>query len=403
MKKTTYILFAAVFALSLCSCSSVKHDISSEKNLTEFGNTWYEDGMFYEKNNSDGESVLCYYSKDSDSSAVMCGLPECTHSSKTSPNCGALCDSNTYSRCGYNRIGTKLYFIAEQNVDQDTIGSVDLIECDIDGKNRRVIASMENTNLPFITDVQYSDDHVLITYFQNFDFVENENTGENEFVYLDKFRFYIKRIEISTGNIETLICREEYDGRGSGTVYDNILYYTLMYRLTENPTDEVFDPETVPPLQCEFCIRDLSTGEEKVYKDMAAYSPVFCNFSPDRIIVRDRKTGKLCRFNSETETFTDIADFDQGSYTEDGTDALFLPSGDAEFLIRYNFESGEISQIPFSKDKAVYPSLTHIVGNTAWTTFSNPDGDSLNAYIDRDDFFEGKFENFKIIKEAELQ
>ena len=403
MKKTTYILFAAVFALSLCSCSSTENNEVQQDCIGLWGSTWYEDGMFYERHNSDGESVLCYYSKDSDSSAVMCGLPECTHSSKTSPNCGALCDSNTYSRCGYNRIGTKLYFIAEQNVDRDTMGSVDLIECDIDGKNRRVIASMENTNLPFITDVQYSDDHILITYYQNFDFVENENTGENEFVYLDKHRFYIKRIEISTGNIETLVYREEYSGMGSGTVYGNILYYTLNYYATEVSGDEPLTPETAPPRQCEFCIRDLSTGEEKVYKDMAGYSPVFCNFSPDRIIVCDRKTGKLCRFNSETEAFTDIADFNQGSYTEDGTDALFLPSGDAEFMIRYNFESGEISQIPFSKDKDIYPSLTHIVGNTAWTTFNNPDGDLLNAYIDRDDFFEGKFENFKIIKEAELQ
>lgn len=402
MKKITFLPLIVIFILSLCSCSSSENNNTQKDSIISWGTTWYEDGMFYEAQNSDGENVLCFYSKDSDRSAVMCGLPECTHVSKTSPDCGALMDSNTFSRCGYNRIGDKLYFIAEQNFSETSMGSVDLIECDIDGKNRRVVASMEKTNLPFIHDVQYTDDHVLISYYQNFDVEENENTGENEFVYLEKYRFYIKQIEISTGKVETFVYREEYDGYGSGAVYENTLYYNYRYH-TEAPTGELLTPETAPPMYGGFYIRDLSTGEEKEYENMVVFGVALGHFSPDRMIARDWKNGKLCRFDNETGKFIDIADYNYGSYTEDDKDALFIQSEEAEFLTRYNFVTGELSQIPYSEDSGIFPGGTHTVGNTVWLTLYDSNENLLHAYIDRDDFFSGRFENIKIIKEIELQ
>lgn len=402
MKKITFVLFTAALAFSLCSCSSAGNNNQQKDCIVSLGTTWYEDGMFYEAKNSEGENVLCFYSKDSDRSAVMCGLPECTHVSKTSPNCGALMDSNTFSRCGYNRIGDKLYFIAEQNFSEKSMGSVDLIECDLDGKNRRVAASLENTNIPFINDVQYTDDHVIISYYQNFDVEENENTGENEFVYLDKYRFYIKRIEISTGKVETLVYREEYDGYGCGAVYENTLYYNYRYH-TEAPTGELLTPETAPPWHGGFYIRDISTGEEKEYENMTVFGVSLGHFSPDRMVAWDWKNDKLCRFDNETEKFIDIADYNCGEYTEDDKYVLFTESEESEILMRYNFVTGEISQIPYSQDSGIYLDVTHTVGNTVWVILSDQEGNIQHGYTDRDDFFSGKSKNVKIIKEAELQ
>ncbi len=402
MKKVSLVFLTAFSILFTCSCSPSEEEFGAKENITLNSTTWYEDGMFYETQNSDGEGVLCFYSKDADKSAVMCGLPECTHVSETSPDCGALMDSGTFSRFGYNRVGDKLYFIAVQNFSQEATGSVDLIECDIDGKNRRIAASLENTNLPFITGVQYSDDHVLISYYQNFDLEKNESTGLYDFVYLDKYRFYIKQIEISTGKIETLLFREEYDGYGIGTVYDNTLYYDFSYH-NEPPTGEALTPEAAPPWQGGFYIRNLSTGEEKEYKNVSALGIGLGHFSPDRIIISDRDNNKLCRFDCETGKFIEIADYDSGSYTEDERDALFLPNNESEFLMRYSFESGELSKIPYSSDSGISPKLTHTVGNTVWAEKYDSEGEHIYAYMDRNDFFAGKFDNINMIEEVKLQ
>ncbi|MCM1062424.1 MAG: hypothetical protein NC452_19385 [Eubacterium sp.] len=402
MKKIIYVILAAVLILSLCSCSSSNSNGAQKDSIISWGTTWYEDGMFYETQNSYGENVLCFYSKDSDRSAVMCGLPECTHVSKTSPDCGALMDSGTVSRCGFNRIGDKLYFIAVQSFSENATGSVDLIKCDINGRNRRIAASLENTSLPFITDVQYSDDHVLIAYYQNFDVEKNETTGLYEFVYLDKYRFYIKQMEISTGKIETLVYREEYDGYGGGAVYGDNLYYNYRYH-AEAPTGEMLTPETAPEMYGGFYIRDLLTGDEKEYENMIVFGAALGHFSPDRMIARDWKNGKLCRFDSETDAFIEIADYNLGSYTEDEKDAVFAQNDEAEFWIKYNFESGELSQIPCCENNKISPSCTHTVGNTVWAELSDSDGKRLYAYMDRADFFAGNFENIKTVKEVELQ
>ena len=72
-----------------------------------------------------------------------------------------------------------------------------------------------------------------------------------------------------------------------------------------------------------------------------------------------------------------IADYDYGSYTEDEKDALFTQNSKTNFLTRYNFESGELSQMPYSEDSGIYPSLAHTVGNTVWLMMSDSEGDFI--------------------------
>ncbi|MDE7360302.1 MAG: hypothetical protein K2N38_00020 [Oscillospiraceae bacterium] len=380
-------------------------DIKAADCIIVWGTTWFEDGIFYETQNMDGESVLCYYSKEKDRSAVMCGMPECTHSSKLSPDCGALAGSNTHSRYGYNRIGDKLYYISIMMPTDDTIGSLDFIESDIDGKNRRIVASIEDTYIPFINDVKYLDGHVLLTYYQNFDLVKNENTGEFEFVYLDKYRFYMQWIDILTGEIETLIYREEYDGIGRGTVYENVVYYSYKYHDVP-PTGEMLTPETAPPRCGGFYIRDLSTGEEKFYEDIWPFPDSYIHFSLDKIMADDGKSDKICLYDPETDTFKAIADHYNGGYTSDGKDALFAENTDSKFWTRYNFETGELTQIPgYTGYPRIFPQSARTIGNTTWVNPDSLPGDRnlRHGYVDRDDFYAGKFENIMMIKEVELQ
>lgn len=402
MKKIS-ILFIATLTLFQCSCS--KNEIESAYNDCIISNTvtWYEDGMFYETANSEGESVLCYYSKTNDRSAVMCGMPECTHIYKASPDCGALKGSDMQSRYGFNQVGEKMYFLAAKLPSENSIGSLDLIECDIDGKNRRIAASIENILTPFVTDVKYIDGHALVTYYQNSDYVKDENTGEFEFIYLEKYKFYMQWIDISTGKIETLVNREEYNGRGGGTVYQNTLYYNYTYNM-EPSTGEMLTPETSPKLYGGFYIRDLSTGEEKEYENKSALGESFEYFSPDRIMCYDSENKKLCLFEPETETFNNIADYNMNGYTADGKNALFIQSSDSEYWTGYDFETGELTQIqPYTGDLDIHPNFAHAVGSTVWLDVFPADDSSLrHAYINRNDFFAGKFENVKLIKEVEL-
>ena len=373
--------------------------------VMQWDTTWFEDGMFYEVANKAGEQVLCYYSKSSDRSVVMCGMPECTHIYKTSPDCGALADVNTHSRYGFNRIGDKLYYIESTMPTDGTIGALNFIESDIDGKNRRAVASIKDTYVPFVNDVKYIDGHVLVSYYQNFDLVKNEGTGEYEFTNLEKYRFYMQWIDISTGEIETLLYREEYEGIGRGTVRENILYYSFAYRDVPS-TGEMHTLETAPPKRGGFYILDLSTGEEKFYEGFLPFTDSYDYFSLNHIMAADINSDKIYLFDPETETFNPIADYRTGGYTTDGEYAMFDEYYGSDVWTRYNFETGEFTQFPscYNERPEIYLNGVHEVGDTVWLTVDPGDGSSLqHAYIDRDDFYNGKFDNFKMIKEVELK
>lgn len=371
--------------------------------IISYSTTWYEDGMFYEVSNSAWESVLCYYSKTDDRSAVVCGNPECTHVSKTSPDCGALKDSEyTHERYGYNRVGDKLYYISMETLSNKSIGSLDLIECDVDGKNRKVVASIENTTLPFIRDVRYYDGHVLVSYFEIYEFVKDEYTGQYEMEELEKYKYFMLWIDLSTGEIETLVTREEYDGNGGGVRYNDTVYYNYTYHM-EPSTGELYTEETTPELYGGFYVRNLSTGEETEYKNIVLMN--LDHFSPEAMICYDRENDDLRLFDPESGTFSSIADYNPSGFTTDGKDALFAQDPDSEYWTRYNFETGELTQMPrYDGEPDFHLNMAHTVGDTVWLQIFSQDGFFQSyAYIDRDDFFSGKFENIKLIKEVELQ
>ena len=371
--------------------------------IIENSTAWYEDGMFYEDRNSVGESILCYYSKTDDRSAVVCGNPECTHLSKTSPDCGALADSEyTMSRYGFNRVGDKLYYLEMKTLSDKSVGSLDLTVCDIDGKNRKVVASIENTVLPFIRDVRYYDKHVLVSYYVMFEFITDEITGLPEMVNLEKYRFYMQWIDLSTGEIETLVAREEYDGYGNGVRYNDTVYYNYTYHM-EPTRGKPLTVETAPKLYGGLYVRDLTTGEETEYENIVLLN--LDHFSPETMICYDRENKKLRLFDPESETFTDIADYNPSGFTTDGKDALFAENSDSEYWTCYNFETGELSQIPCYDGELNFSlNSARTVGDTVWLQiFSQDDYFLCNAYVDRDEFFSGNFENIKLIKGVELQ
>lgn len=405
MKKIIIIPFIFILILSLCSCSSSDNSGGQECIVDFFGYTYYEDSVLYFGKNSEEEPILCCYSIDTDTSAVMCSLPECTHARKTSPDCVALRGDETLDERGYNIIGDKMYYISVKTFDEDAKGSIDLMECDLDGRNKRVAASIENKIAPFISDVKYSDNNVYITYIQKYDFVKDEDTGKFDFVDLDKSEFYIQKVEIPTGSIETLVYREDYDGGGYGAVYDNVLYYYYSY-YTEKSTGEMITPDTKPRTsKIAFYTKDLSTGEEKEYQDMSLLGAKLGHLSSDRIMVYDNKNKKLLRFNTETEEFKEISDFDysKGSYTEDENYAVFGQDDNEKFFSVYNFESGEISQVPYPSVLKISLNLVRIVGDTVWMDISDSNGDLSHYYIGREDFYAGKFENISKIKDVDLQ
>ena len=395
-----------VLVLNIGKIKSEPLDPITEESdcIISYSATWYEDGMFYEIINSANESILCYYSKTDDRSAVVCGNPECTHVSKTSPDCGALKDSEyTHARYGYNRVGDKLYYISMETLSDKSTGSLDLVECDVDGKNRKVIASIENTTLPFIRDVRYYEDHVLVSYFEIYEFVPDEVTGQLEMKHLEKYKYYMLWIDLSTGEIETLVTREEYSGYGGGLRYNDTVYYNYAYHIVPS-TGEMYTEETAPELYGGFYVRDLTSGKETEYKNIVLMN--LDHFSPETMICYDRENKKLCLFYPESGTFSNsIADYNLGGFTTDGKDALFAENTNSEYWTRYNFETGELTQIPCYDGELDFSlNSARTVGDTVWLDYSVADSNFLgHAYIDRDDFFSGKFENIKPIKEVGQQ
>ena len=246
--------------------------------------------------------------------------------------------------------------------------------------------------------------YVIISYYQNFNLEPNEGTGEYEFVYLDKCKFYIQRIDISTGEVETLLYREEYNGRGRGVVSGNVLYYSYIYH-NVSTSGEMLTEDTAPPLHGGFYVRDLSTGEEKFYDGFLPFGDCFDCFSLNNLIAQEISSDAIYLFDPETETFNAVSRC-YVDYTSDGKDAMFEETDDPEFWTKYNFETGELSQIPvYTGDLGVFLNGAHAVGDTVWLLVDPENGSQSfqHAYIDRDDFYNGKFENIRRIKEVELK
>ena len=403
MKPLRKIPATIIVALSLFTVGCSKSDIPETECIISWGanETIMENGIYYTCANDGGDTILCYYSKENGRAVPVCGSPSCTHTSKRSPDCAALVD-NVF---GFYPSGDKLFYFYN-NIENN---SIDLLECSLNGLNKRTVSSVENIFIPFIESVNYGSDYVLLVYNIMYEINEEKlelGLGGDVTLELDKPKGIIKKIDLNSGDITTLVEKECYNTSiWGGVIEDDTLYYAF-----SEYTDKLeIDPETgeyVGGLKREDVYRygyyalDTRDGSERKlsagYDCLAPIDPCFDHFSKDTVCY-STTDDKLYKFNSTSGEFEYLVDCYNASsnYVCDERDALFLKTPNAENYTCYNFKTGELTEIPRRKCPLgeIYLNGTYIIGDTAWFNYSADDGSYCMGYVDRNDFFDGNFDN----------
>ena len=393
--------FLALLCLLSCGCSPNK--VAETNYVISWGDneTFLDNGVCYTCNNDNYNTLLCYYFKESGRVVPVCGSPSCTHTSKRSPDCAALVDDVF----GFYPSGDKLFYFYKNNENN----SIDLIECSSNGLNKRTVSSVENVFIPFIKSVKYGSDYVLLAYNIMYEINAEKvelDLGGDVTLELDKPKVLVKKIDLSSGDITTLVEKEGYNASiWGGIIEDDTLYYAF-----SEYTDKLeIDPETgeyAGGLKREDVYRygyyalNTKDGSERklsaVYDCLAPIAPCFDHFSKDTVCY-SMTDDKLYKFNSNSGEFEYVADCYNASsnYACDERDALFLKTPDAENYTRYNFETGELTEIPRRKCPLgeIYLNSTYIIGDTVWFDYSADDGSYCMGYVDCNDFFDGNFDN----------
>ncbi|MCM1167782.1 MAG: hypothetical protein NC401_17480 [Ruminococcus sp.] len=403
MKKISKIavMVTTVFSLFTVGCS--KSILTETDCIISWSGseTIMENGIYYTAVNGGGDNILCYYSKDSGRAIPVCGSPSCTHTSKGSPGCAALVNDVF----GFYLSGDRLFYFYN-NIENN---SLDLIECSANGLNKRTVSSVENVFIPFIKGVEYGSDYVLLSYSIMYEINEEKaesGLGGDVTRELEKTKVTVKKIDLNSGDITTLVEKEGYNASiWGGVIEDDTLYYAFSEYTDKLETD----PETgeyTGELRREDVYRygyyalDTKDGSERKlsegYDCLSPLEPCFDHFVKDTVCY-STTDDKLYKFNSNSGEFEYLADCYNASsnYACDERDALFLKTPDAENYTRYNFETGELTEIPRRKCPLgeMYLNGVYIIGDTAWFDYSTDDGSYCMGYTDRDEFFDGNFDN----------
>ncbi len=402
MKPLRKISATIIAALSLLTVGCSKNNIAETDCIISWGGdeTIMENGIYYTCANDDGDTLLCYYSKENGRVVPVCGSPSCTHTSKRSPDCAALVDDVF----GFYPSGDKLFYFFN-NFENN---SIDLIECSSNGLNKRTVSSVENVFIPFIKSVKYGSDYVLLAYNIMYEINAEKvelDLGGDVTLELDKPKVLVKKIDLSSGDITTLVEKEGYNASiWGGIIEDDTLYYAF-----SEYTDKLeIDPETgeyAGGLKREdvyrygyYALNTKDGSDRKLsvgYDCLAPIAPCFDHFSKDTVCY-SMTNEKLYKFNANSGEFEYLADCYNASsnYTCDERDALFLKTPDAENYTRYNFETGAFTEIsrrdcPLGE---VYLNSVYIIGDTAWFDYTADDDSYCMGYVDRNDFFDGNFD-----------
>lgn len=144
----------------------------------------------------------------------------------------------------------------------------------------------------------------------------------------------------------------------------------------------------------------MNTGEEKCltegYDRMTLANSCFDYFSYDRLVFYSNDTNKLYRYSKTDGSLTPFADCANINtwYISDDRSALFLEKEDDDYFRRYDFESGNITDIPREGFTPVYLNGV-ITGEKAWLSYTDVSGEYCMGYMSRDDLMNGRYDGFK--------
>lgn len=387
LKNCSRVLIFALFSAFICSCSNHSEITAETYVLGGFaaGECFYEGEAFDCVSNGEN-NLINYYSAAADKCVPICTKPDCTHSSDD-------CTAVVGDARGLLRTEDGLIFF-----DYNGEGELDLIISDINGSNRRVIASLENMISYTLVDVAYCEGKALCLYKDMVGF-ENEMNGEEiDLKMTDEYVNRISCIDIDSGKTENILYKKDHAASLlNALIYDNKLIYSCE-SYTKDIRNLSEDEKRSDYYRSGFYSLDLETGEEKKLSEgfdkMIMAEQSFNYFDSEKIICRNSEDRKLYLYNLNKGEFTSISECDSvyNNFITDGSDIIYLKSGEDTHYTVFNSDTGEFTDIPRLSDKY---NVTCMVGNTVWLTFNDEQGRFCRGWISKNDFISGKHDNIR--------
>ena len=385
-----FVLSAAI----LCGCSN--STFSTDADGTGVSDYFcmavmYENGAFYTVNN--GTNMLMYYSMDAKKYVPVCTKPNCTHNSKTSPDCNAVVNDAR----GIYKFDDRLYFF-----DFSAEGRLQLIQADLNGSNRRVVSELfgEYALMYNYKRFSYAEDHVLVVCQDILDLDNSEERAPSESASnAEYYTSYIVKVDLNTGKTEELVKRRDHLSTINGAViHDNRLIYSY-WHYEGDPFTQAEDEYVL--LRGGIYSVDLATGEETLlsgdFQCMLIQNNSFDSFEPEKTVCYslDRDDYTLYIYDMTAGTFEPIGvTVDPLAFTvADGRDIVFLSDRDDGYYTRYNIETKELSELPILPEGR-YLSGCCIAGVTLWFSYDNEDDIYCRGYMSRADFMAGKYDDY---------
>lgn len=339
--------------------------------------------------------LQCYYSVETGQVTPLCSKPDCTHNKATSPDCSAIGDAE-----GMFPAGNQVYYL-EQDITEDECR---IVCADIANDTRKTIAAIEGRGHDVIENMRCQDGKFMFTATQWTDKEYEKETHEPKL--LDKYISTVICVDLSNGEVKEVVRMQEYDMSIFYAAFDgDTLIYSYYYCII--PREDIpYGSEWRQYCRTGVNMVDLKTGEEKRltegYERMGLAEASYDHFSRDNdnLIFYCVDTYGLYRYkDGEFTEFAKCWDTDR-FYMADSKSAIFQENKDDKFFKRYDFDSGEITEIPC--ENFTYKYLNGVItGDKAWFYGNYEDitgekNDSANydsawGYMSRDDLMNGNF------------
>ncbi len=396
MKKKAFVFLFLFLAFVSAGCSSKETLRNNEKRETS-GNQV----IFYNPYVSYTPKGACLIIDDTayiwdvenGEKVALCTKPNCLHNVHIL-NSEEPCDAYLGRNPGFLFIDdNNEFFISAKDPDKSDIFDKELYIADLDGKNRRQLAELDNVQN--IVCGAYEDNLLAIGYIASVEKTDDSNIKE-----LDKRRAGIFIINISTGEKERITEIEEYDATcynlyiSNGKIYYMFNYLKEKVEYSGHENEEYFEKIKNAQIQ-KICCYDMESQKESViWQDVT--DRVSC--SGDYLIIEKGESSIFIKEGKETARYSkdNLADYETAYITKYVyKDVLYMADGQRVWLMDMN-TCGKKEVADGKLDGLGITKIDAITGGYIYYTVQNAETKSSEKYAMRlDDFLEGRKETAK--------
>lgn len=333
----------------------------------------------------------------SQNNIILCDKPNCLHerasSSNPNPTCNAVLNSSVGNVIAiYNN---QLYF-----VESEEFSSQSLYRADVNGGNRKVIASIEDVQDTYATVASYSDNYLIYTY-------KNQYLLESDMLtLLEEPVVGVTIINLDTYKVTYVPTKAAYEAQIDKIHYnEGKVYYSYFY--TDVKIDylslDYFLPEN-QEYRKEHSFVDIYCYDINLATDTLIYSGQYISvydFEQDDVFLVDFSLGTeqlymMDIINKEKKLITKEERFH--SVITDGGKFIFIVksyASETEPYYEYKYYdlvTEEIKTIG-KVNESDFLSISAIIDDIIYVSFMDKiNGEFCEGYIKKDEFYNANFE-----------